>query len=101
MKRRDFIATGSLAAPELSTIPSSSGFSSALGANEKINLGVIGTGARGSGMVHFLRQIENVEVIALCDVLPFRLERGMEAAGGTANGHTDYTNYQRIKMWMR
>ena len=89
MKRRDFIATGSLAALGLSAIPSSFGFSSAPGANQKINVGVIGTGGRGTGIIHFLRQIENVEVIAVCDVLPFRLEQGMEAAGDTAKSYSD------------
>lgn len=90
MKRRDFITRGSLATIGLAAVPGGFGVPSFLGANKKINIGVIGTGVRGTGIIHFLNQIENVQVTACCDVLPFRLEEGLLAANGTAKTYTDY-----------
>ena len=37
-------------------------------ANDLINIGVIGTGDRGSGMIPLINQIEGLNVAACCDV---------------------------------
>lgn len=60
------------------------------GANEKVVLGVIGTGGRGTSIMRTALRCGGVEVAALCDVYDQRLNRAKEAAGGTARAYTDY-----------
>lgn len=57
---------------------------------ETLNIGVIGTGDRGSGLIPFINQIENFQVLACCDSLPFRLEKGLKKTEGKATGFRDY-----------
>ena len=57
---------------------------------ETLNIGVIGTGDRGSGLIPFINQIENFQVIACCDSLPFRLENGLSKTNGNPEGFRDY-----------
>lgn len=40
-----------------------------------VRIGVIGLGMRGPGAVHRFTNIENVEVVALCDLYPERVEK--------------------------
>jgi predicted dehydrogenase len=53
------------------------------GANEKIGVGVIGTGGRGSGHLHMLNwmkeQGDNIEIVAVCDIYQPRLNRAADA----------------------
>ncbi len=55
-----------------------------------INIGVIGTGDRGGGLIPFINEIENLNVIACCDILPQRLEKGLGKVEGMAEGYKDY-----------
>jgi len=55
-------------------------YSRAMGANDKIRLGVIGIGDRGSGdMGNFLRN-PDVQVVALCDLYDAHLNRAKQRA---------------------
>ncbi len=91
MNRREFVLKGSLATMAVTTSTSMLGnFDSFQGANGTINIGVIGTGSRGSGLIPFINEIENLNVIACCDILPFRLKRGIAATNGKAKGYKDY-----------
>src|SRR5262249_41700131 len=65
--------------------------SAALGANERIQMGVIGVGGMGSGHLGGLvnrRDADTVRVVAVCDVYRRRLERAMAACSG--EGAMDY-----------
>ncbi len=62
--RRQFV-TGSLAAAGLAAAPT---VAVAAGANDKIRMGFIGVGNRGSQLLHLFRREPDVEVTALCDV---------------------------------
>ncbi|MFM2393130.1 MAG: hypothetical protein RLZZ546_1112, partial [Bacteroidota bacterium] len=42
---------------------------------EKVRVGFIGLGMRGPGAVMRLSQIKNVEIVALCDKYPDRVEK--------------------------
>ena len=69
--RRQFLATGTAALAGLSL--SSNAFSAPLinpfkGANEKIRVGFIGVGNRGSQLLGWFMENEDMEVAALCDV---------------------------------
>ncbi len=55
-------------------------YSRILGANDRIGLGVIGTGGRGSYVMTLFQKNEDVEVRALCDVYPARFEDALKTA---------------------
>ncbi|MEX0594228.1 MAG: Gfo/Idh/MocA family oxidoreductase [Balneolaceae bacterium] len=46
---------------------------------EHIRVGLIGIGARGSGTTRRLAGIEGVEIVALCDIVPERVEETIES----------------------
>lgn len=75
--RRDFIAKSALVASGLSVGAPyvSSAKHRILGANEKIRIGFIGVGNRGTKLLHLFMQNENVEIAALCDVYKPYTER--------------------------
>ncbi|MDT0650641.1 Gfo/Idh/MocA family protein [Autumnicola edwardsiae] len=91
MKRRDFVIKGSLASLALTTSTSMLGnLGSFKAANDVVNIGVIGTGSRGSGLIPFINEIEGLNVVACCDILPFRLQEGLRRTKGKAEGYSDY-----------
>jgi len=55
-----------------------------------VNIGIIGTGSRGSGLTPLINQLDNFNVIACCDTIPFRLENGLSKVKGRAKGYKDY-----------
>jgi predicted dehydrogenase len=69
--RRDFIGKTGLALAGLAATPSilnASGYKRIIGANEKIRVGFIGVGNRGSQLMSLFMQHSDCEVAALCDV---------------------------------
>lgn len=48
--------------------------------SEKVNIGVVGTGSRGTGLITLMNEIEGLEVVACCDIIPFRLKEGLALA---------------------
>lgn len=91
MKRRDFVLKSGLVSAAIGV--STSTMAKMMvhkGVNDRINIGVIGTGDRGSGLIPFINTIENLNVTACCDILPFRLENGIGKVDGKAKGYTDY-----------
>lgn len=91
MKRRDFVIKGSLAsAAVLSYSSALPNFLNFKNAGKTINIGIIGTGARGAGLIPFINQIDNLNVAGCCDILPFRLEEGLKQANGKAKAYKDY-----------
>lgn len=91
MKRKDFIkSTGLLGAATLT-----SGFAGAYRSKEfsDINIGVIGTGDRGTGLSHLLKEIDGATVTACSDIIPFRLE---DCVNDATNGAKGYEDYRRI-----
>ncbi|WP_142785499.1 Gfo/Idh/MocA family protein [Changchengzhania lutea] len=91
MKRREFIIKSTLASAAVSAtsfaIGSNLNFENAI---ETINIGIIGTGARGAGLIPSINHIKNFNVVACCDILPFRLENGLARVNGKAKGYKDY-----------
>lgn len=75
----------------VATFPSFMGNSFSFpGSNDTINLGIIGTGDRGAGLIPAINNIKNFNVAACCDILPFRLEHALSLTNGKAEGYTDY-----------
>ncbi|HXJ93600.1 MAG TPA: Gfo/Idh/MocA family oxidoreductase [Terriglobia bacterium] len=61
-----------------------------LGANDRIRLGLLGSGERGTYDMKLFKGNPDVEVVAVCDVYePHRLH-AQEVAGSQAQVHTDY-----------
>lgn len=58
--------------------------------NDIINIGVIGSGNRGVGLTSIINTIDNVNVIAAADILPFRLQKGITKSNSKAKGYSDY-----------
>ncbi|MEL7161132.1 MAG: Gfo/Idh/MocA family oxidoreductase [Bacteroidota bacterium] len=88
MQRREFIKKASIAAAGMplagacaTTYPKTNG---------PLNVGVIGTGSRGGGLIPLLNEIEEVAVVACCDVLPFQLEKGLRQTTTKVKAYTDY-----------
>jgi len=89
INRRDFIKRAAFTTGGVSL--SMAGFSTTkvLGANDRIRLGVIGTGKQGvDDMQNFMKQ--GVEVAAVCDVYEPNLANGLKAAGGQAKTFKDF-----------
>ena len=58
-------------------------YSRVLGANDRIGLGVIGTGSRGTYVMTLFQKNDDVEVRALCDVYGVRIDEAQQKAPGT------------------
>ncbi len=65
-----------------------------IGANDRINVAVIGVGGMGGGHVNTLKSLEqdqNIKVVAICDVFTKHKANGLKTAGLTdADGYGDY-----------
>jgi predicted dehydrogenase len=64
--------------------------SSAQGANNRVRIGVIGTGGRARGLMTQLKGIAGAELTAVCDVYEPRLLQAAEIAGPNAIKLPDY-----------
>src|SRR5574340_116759 len=60
------------------------------GANDRLRLGVIGTGGRGTYHTGNLAKRTDVEVVAVCDVYKTRAQAACEKAGIAADVVQDY-----------
>ena len=61
-------------------------------AREKVKLAIIGTGSRGQYHIHNLRNIPNVETVALCDNYAVHLEQ----AAAMCPAAKTYTDYRQV-----
>ena len=71
---------------------SAKSYANIVGANERINVAVMGTNGRGSGMAGQFQRIKDVEVTIVCDVEEKALAKGINAvtkAGGNAKSEKD------------
>jgi len=62
----------------------------AQGANDRIRVGVIGTGGRARGLMNHLKTIAGAELTAVCDVYEPRMLQAAEIAGVNALKVADY-----------
>ncbi len=90
VKRRTFLKTGSMAAAGMIMGMPSVLSGKVNGKNDEIRVGVIGTGNRGTGLIRVMQKVPELRVMACCDVLPFRLEKGMKYADPKAKAYDDY-----------
>jgi predicted dehydrogenase len=89
INRRDFMKRAAITTAGVSLSMAGLSTGSVLGANDRIRLGVIGTGRQGiDNMQNFMRH--GVEVAGVCDVYQPNLQNGLKAAGGKAKTYTDF-----------
>jgi predicted dehydrogenase len=62
----------------------------AAGANERIRVGVVGTGGRGQYLMNQLLKIGGVDFPAVCDIYDVRRDQAAKLAGGQAEKYLDY-----------
>lgn len=66
---------------------------------EKVRVGIVGLGMRGPGAVERLSKIEGVEIVALCDLLPERVEKVKKSLEGTR--HTPESYSGNVFAWKK
>lgn len=86
-RRQFFNKAGAIAGGVALAGPAMANFVS--GANDKVNIGIIGTGSRGNWLNKLLQNVPNTEVVACCDILPSHLGKSLEIAG-KAKGYKEY-----------
>lgn len=59
-----------------------------------VRVGIIGLGNRGSGTVSRLASIEGVDIKALCDLEPERVEKAEESLEGTSHDPEGYSGHE-------
>jgi predicted dehydrogenase len=84
--RRNFIATTGSGALGLTA----ASWNKVLGANDRVRLGVIGTGNRGGDVMSWFQKESDCDVVALCDVYDKNLEAAREKTENKAKPFTDY-----------
>lgn len=88
--RRQFLKNSSLAMGGILLSQYTLHGDSLLGKNPNlIKIGIIGTGARGSGHIRLIKQTEALKVVAYSDIIPFRLAEALKLAP-EAKGYEDY-----------
>jgi predicted dehydrogenase len=87
--RRRFVGT-SLAAGLGVAAGRRSASSAVAGANDRIRIGVIGTGGRARGLMRQLRTLSGCELVAVSDAYEPRMLEAVEIAGSGAVKHPDY-----------
>ncbi len=65
-------------------------YSRVLGANDRVRLGFIGVGNRGSNLLRATREYADQEIAAVCDLLDPLLDRAVEAAGSNPARYKDF-----------
>ena len=90
--RRDLLRTAGSSALALTA----ASYSRVLGANDKVNLGVIGAGERGTYVMTVFQKNTMVNVAAVCDVFGDHVDRALTKAP-TAKGYNDHRKLLEVK----
>ncbi len=88
--RRNFLTNSARLAAGAGLLLNAGRWKKVLGANDRVRLGVIGTGNRGSDVMAHFQKESDVEVVALCDVYESALNEAKAKTGGKAQGYGDY-----------
>lgn len=90
MKRRTFLEKSALATTGILVGPQIFGDTGSIDKNDILQIGVIGTGDRGGGLIRTMQQFPKLKVVAVSDILPFRLEKAIADAGAGTKAYPDY-----------
>jgi predicted dehydrogenase len=75
-------------------------------ARERVRLGIIGVGGRGSSLLQDLLAVEKVEVKAICDLVPEKVAHAQKAVtdagqpqpAGFSKGESDFKNLTELEL---
>ena len=75
-------------------------------AKERVRLGIIGVGGRGTSLLRDLLVVENVDVKAICDLVPEKVEHaqkmvtdaGQAKPAGFSKGDWDFKNLNQLEL---
>ena len=88
LNRRDFARASALTALSYSRV---------LGSNDRVGLGVVGTGERGSYVMSLFQKEAEIEVRALCDVYAVKVDQALQKAPG-AQTFSDHRRLLELKQ---
>ena len=93
VSRRDFIKAAGLGGATLAAAPA---WGRVLGANDRINVALIGVGCRGNDHLELLlqhrRNKPDIEIVAICDTYQKRLSMALRKAPGAKT----YAHHQEV-----
>ncbi len=89
LSRRNFLEATTLGAAGL-MLGSSRVPAFALGANDRVNVGVIGAGSQGSSLIRSLATVPNSKITGMCDIFEPNLNKGVNLAGSQPKTFIDY-----------
>ena len=95
LSRRNFIGKAAVGFAGVAMTMSAKSYSKIIGANDRINIGFLGCGARGSDhqvMVKNSEKDKNLAVVAVCDI--WKLNREKSAANLKKKFDTDVKQFQ-------
>jgi hypothetical protein len=87
--RRRFLGTSLAGGAALAMGPRLAS-AAAVGANDRIRIGVVGTGGRARHLMRLLKELPGCEMVAVSDVYEPRMLEAAEIAGPAAAKHADY-----------
>src|SRR5687768_3368506 len=89
ISRRKFVSSVAIAVSGLATggLPD---LSNAVYNKEVVSIGILGSGSRGTGLAHLIKEISGMQVVACCDIIPEHLQNGLKEAAEGARAYTDY-----------
>jgi predicted dehydrogenase len=96
MKRREFIRQVTATTAVLSTASAYSA-DRISGANERVNVALIGCGGRGKHVAKLMRGVPNVEFVAVCDAYEPRMAEAKESAGPRCKDLADFRKILELK----
>jgi predicted dehydrogenase len=94
INRRTFL--GKTAQVGIATAIATSKTRPILGANERVRMGIIGSGGMGRNHMNRFKS-QGVEWVAVCDVYNMNMQKGLDIAGSGAKSYTDYRRFLEDK----
>ncbi|WP_017260066.1 Gfo/Idh/MocA family protein [Pedobacter arcticus] len=92
ISRRKFVAGSAIALGGLITMDLPL-FGQTVSASNGVNIGIVGTGKRGLGLINTIGQIPGLNIVACCDIIPENLSAAISKAGSKAKAYTDYEKF--------
>src|ERR1700676_3141306 len=91
MKRRTFIKTALQGTAAACSVTAALGQGDNVrGANERVNVALIGCGTRGMAVARLMREVPNVAFVAVCDVYETNANRARQWAGRDCQAYGDF-----------
>lgn len=104
------VLANEIVSPELLAAAPKTGKATMMGvpfeARERVRLGIIGVGGRGTSLLHDLLAVDNVDVKAICDLVPEKVEHaqkmvtdaGQEKPAGFSKSDHDFKNLNQLEL---